>query len=322
MGQTLRASPVPRSPTTSQPTLAWCCSIPHEEKQAARPGPLAFDMKLGFRGDGFRSCCRAVTATRMTSTVSAGRSHRAKAPMAPMRASCSGFPVAFGGFNQPNAVVPLNYSTRMTAKKSKFDTFGSCGANASVKDYGGSVKADIDMQASPDLDHRLPLERQLPRRHIGAANVGRRLRHAGSPPQHVQGKCGWSPNSARAIPLARRRDLFPRQEPRRSLLANLVIQIPTPRSRSSRRTPSRGCGQLEYNIFDQLKVIARCAISLRSKRAASRHKPYSSRTGRHVLCSGGAAKTSTGGVHRFCRRSPSLTACQRAAISMSAGHAA
>jgi iron complex outermembrane receptor protein len=106
----------------------------------------AFDMKLGFRGDGFKVVLQAdynnkhdANGIGWTGTPSGQLGGYGT------YAFLLGFPTAFGGQNEPNAVLPFNYAYPNSRKKSKWDTFAAIRSDASVKDYGASAKADIDM---------------------------------------------------------------------------------------------------------------------------------------------------------------------------------
>jgi iron complex outermembrane receptor protein len=267
----------------------------------------AFDMKLGFKGDGFKVVLQADYNNKHDADgVGWTETEGGKPGAYGTYAFLLGFPPAFGGFGEPNAVLPFQYFYPTNRTKSKYDTFGAYGANASVKDYGASAKADIDM---PGFTLTSITSFRWNANHfrgdIGAANVPVagfdtpvhrrnmyqeiRLVSTGSGPFRWLAGASYFHDKSRED----------------SLLANLGIPNPFAQVSFVKTTAFSGYGQAEYNIVDQLKIIGSLRYITEVKAGS-----FPAQT---VLLPGPggtafvpvpAAKTSTGGVHRLM---PALT---------------
>jgi len=267
----------------------------------------AFDFKLGFRGDGFKVVLQAdYNRKRDTDGVGWTETPQSLANAYGTYAFLLGFPPAFGGFGQPNAVLPFAYFYPFNRTKSKYDTFGSYAANTSVKDYGASAKADIDM---PGFTLTSITAMRWNNNHfrgdIGAANVPvagfdtpvhRRAMY-----QEIRmvstgsGPFRWLAGAT----------YFHDRNREDSLLSNLGIPNPFAQLSFIKTNSFSGYGQVEYNIFDQLKVIGSLRYITEVKTGTFPAQTVLLPTsGGTAFVPVPAAKTSNNGVHKFM---PALT---------------
>jgi iron complex outermembrane receptor protein len=267
----------------------------------------AFDMKLGFRGDGFKVVLQADYNNKHDADgVGWTETPQSRTSAYGVYSFLLGADPASGGFGLPNAVLPFNYFYPLNRKKSKYDTFASYGADASVKDYGGSVKADIDMPGFTLTSiTAFRWNANFFRGDVGAANVPvsgfDTPVHRRNFYQEIRmvstgnGPFRWLAGAT----------YFHDRNREDSLLATLGIPNPFAQVSFIKTNAFSGYAQGEYNITDALKVIGSIRYITEVKTGSFPAQTVLLPTNAGVqFVPVDAATTTTGGVHRFL---PALT---------------